>query len=126
MSSSYSAQLPAASCRARNSLIELLAAYDVTSKGHLDRDDLARLCGELEIDRSHQLEVDVLFQSLDSNGDGYVDVDDLVNAYGKVGFQVNSPSLEEPDSDHEELRPAWEALLSTLDQRSCLQWYHLI
>jgi hypothetical protein len=125
--SSYTIQLPAAgSCLDRNSLVELFAHYDTTSKGHLDRDDLARLCGELEIDGSHQLEVDVLFQSLDSNGDGFIDVEDVVNAYARVGFQVNNPSLEEPDSQYDELRIAWEVLLSRIDQRSSLQCHEYL
>lgn len=107
----------------RSSLTELFEACDMTSKGHLDSDDLARLCRELEVGSSDPQEAEELFKRLDSDGDGRIDVDDLLSAYERVGLEVNIAS---PDDQHGESRSAWTSFLSGIDGGSVLQWYECL
>lgn len=106
----------------RSAVMELFAACDVTCKGHLDRSDLARLCCELQdVDSSDDLEPEELFKRLDSNGDGLIDVDDLLRAYDSVvAYPVNIALEELPD--YAELRRTWMDLLASIDHSSALQW----
>ncbi len=90
---------------------QLFNACDLNNSGFIEREDLANLCADLDLEDQ---ELDDVFQELDRNRDGRISVTEFVKGYESVQRMFTRPRKSSGRDSVTGSRIAWDAFTTQM------------